>query len=349
VINTATGTVTYTWPPVPNGSEQQVSVSVPGSPLGVVWTVIINGQPQSGMVGNGVYGAFYVGPGAIVSVTGTSLDQFSSSGLATNPGSAILIGSQGPRGSLGPIAPTQGGGYASGAILLGSSSTGTTLTPLVFPSANARGVIVEALALPILPPTGGGPANQGFGPYVPIDAGALALQSGAIASGGTVGQWFLSTIGLFGLQVAFAASTSWAIYEVDFDFDYPALAATLPVEVVTVSNPVAGADWFYTLPGPARLVGASAIFTTSATVASRYPRLAVGAIGAPMNSAAQTAGESYVYNGWPNAVINTLASPVITYNLPSLLLPASTNIQSITLGIAATDQWTSINLVFSGA
>jgi hypothetical protein len=355
VINLVTGAVTYTFPAVPAGSEQNVSATVPGSPVGVSWTVNVNGTPVGGMVGNQPFGAFYVGPNAIVTITCPSSVQFTGPdnyGLGLAPGSAVLIGSQGARGQLGPVSPTQGGGYPSGIILLAEDITlaGSSVTPLFTTSTNARGIIVVAVAYPSIAP------STGSFPSIPLNTGALVQQVNPTAATAQ-GTWFIPLPGVFETQISFPTATQWFIFEVDFDFDYPAVAATIPVVPTPLGNPSPGKDWTLTLTGPARLTGVTANLVCSAAGANRYANISINygagdsAAFFPLNTAAITANQTAVVSAnkgmtyadvAPSATLVMLSTP-----LPDILMPAGSIIASVTRNIDTGDQWEFVVLTFS--
>lgn len=356
-INFATGTVTYTWPRVPAGAEQNVSAVVPSSPVGVAWSVAVNGTPVGGMVGNGPFGEFYVGQNAEVTVTGTSLLLFSNAitTLSGNPlyapGPAVLEGAQAGLGQLGPVSPTQGGGYPAGLTLVSSSaSVGVSSTPVINLSGGARGVLVVAEAVPSLVSA----FNQELGPPIPVSYGALELNAGGPT--GLPGFWFLPNFSSLEVQFNFSASTIYFAYEVDTDFDYPALAATLPVYNVQLANPAAGADWSWTVPGACRLVAAQAQLTTSSTPASRFTYLWVagGLIAQiPMSPTLQAASTTLIMSGFPGAGVpfQRPSDNRCTFAIPAggFLLPAGSVVESATASIQSGDTWQNVQLTFAAA
>lgn len=122
--------------------------------------------------------------------------------------------------------------------------------------------------------------------------------------------------------------------------------------IVKVTTPAAGADWTYTLPAGYfyRIVGGSALFTTSAVVANRFAALQV------------TDGVNVLYTvPNPNAIVTTLAV-ALTYSqagvtayvagtkpngnvpAPSVWLPPGYIVSSYTSNIDVSDTYTKVVL-----
>lgn len=228
-----------------------------------------------------------------------------------------------------------------------NSAPTSVLTPVINPSASARGILISSTSPPILPP-------PTLGNYIPINLGALALQYGGNAGSGT---WFVATGGQSGFQVEFAAiPTAWAIQEVDYDFDFIEAARALGVYTV-FATPTTGADWTYTLPCPGRLVTVLPIFAASAAAANRFAFLFGGNFfQVPMNQTAWVAGQDYNITGYvggpqppsPNPTQNTAGSFVPNFGIPNApLLPPGTVIDSNTNGLQAGDRWLQIALTFA--
>jgi hypothetical protein len=360
-INLATGAVTYTFPAVPAGSEQNVTATVPGSPVGVSWLVSVNGTPIGGMVGNQPFGEFYVGPNAVVTITGESLLLFGNVVTTLtgqplyNPGSAVLQGGQATRGQLGPVAPTQGGGYPAGLTLLAASPppVPASQTPIMQLTGNARGILVVAEAVPSVATVF---ENQ-LGPPIPVTYGALLLNTGAAVAGSVAGYWFLPTMSSLEMQLTFATACIYYAFEVDFDYDYPAVAEALPIVPVLVPAPALGSDWTWPIVGPAHLVSLSAQLVCSGAAANRFASLIINygtgpnAAFPPLHSVAFTAnqtasltasrGGAYIQVAETSTIINTNAP------LPDILLPGGAEVMSGTGNLAGGDQWGSIVLSFS--
>lgn len=347
----AAGDVAFTFPTLPVGNEAQVTLIVPGSPAGVLWTVNSNSQAIGSMVGNLPFGVLYISDSDTITITGTFFP-FAEAPSLFSVGNAVMEGSTAPTGVLGPIAPTIGGGAQTGLIKLVSGTGG--ITPQFVVSVNAHGILIQADNFPILPPAFGGPANQGLGPYIPLDAGAAYLQANENLTGEATGHWFLPTFNLAALQVEFGPSTTYAIYEVDFDFDYPGLAAILPVETITVPNPSVGTDWTWTLGAPAQLVGMMAELNPDATAANRLPYLWLGGgsiVQVPMTPAAITvASGALIMSGFigANPPFQRSGDNRCTFPLPAnTFLPTGSTIQTATGGLDAGDQWLNITLTFT--
>lgn len=128
---------------------------------------------------------------------------------------------------------------------------------------------------------------------------------------------------------------------------------TGPVYTVNVVNPAAGADWSYTLPATARLVGVDAELLTSAAVANRTPFLEWGTgVTTPQvgNSTPIVANQTSFVHFATGYIDSNYSSGGITIQktgMPSLLLPAGTVVESSTIGLQATDNWINIALTFS--
>ena len=98
-VAVATGGVEYTFPAIGEGFSGIVSVSVPGSDLINTWTIFISGNLVGAVGGAQSYGPLFVGPGDVVTITGTPL-------LPT--GVAVAVGAIGLVGEIAPstIAPS---------------------------------------------------------------------------------------------------------------------------------------------------------------------------------------------------------------------------------------------------
>lgn len=345
------GLVTFTFQPVGQGNEAQVSVIVPTSTVGIVWTVKVNGTQIGGTVGNQPFGQFYISGSDVVSVTGSVIAVANGAVLEPNPfnpTTAVLLGTQASVGTLGPTAPTQGGGYPSGLSVLAFGVGGTT--PALQPSHNARGIILQSTEAPL-------PWTTAVSGFLPLNGDAMTLQN-ELNPGGLIGSWFQATNGTqqYG-GLTFLASADWVVYECDFDFDYPNLAQTVPTYALAVPTS-AGADWAVTLSAPARLVSMSGQFVASNAAGDRSPYL-VGLAGTaltfgayiPMASAAIAPSGVWRGHGWvgspmvPTTDAGSLAVQGFTF--PEVLLPAGSTIQSITTGIQAADAWSGVVLTFA--
>lgn len=122
--------------------------------------------------------------------------------------------------------------------------------------------------------------------------------------------------------------------------------------LIQISNPAAGADWTWSIPGPqAYLFHFSyAVFQTSATVATREVRLAAqftsGAVtvGIWPAQATETAGNTVAYSS--SHAASSGADPSTNF----ILLPYDVwitpgmQVVSSTLNIQTTDQWSSVNI-----
>jgi hypothetical protein len=139
----------------------------------------------------------------------------------------------------------------------------------------------------------------------------------------------------------------------EFDFTPPVNTGQAPVYTVTVTSPAAGADWTYTLPAPARLVGVDAELLTSAVVANRTPFLEWGPgattpqVGNPTPIVAGQTSFVHFATGYIDSNYSSGGITIQKTGTPSLLLPAGTIIKSSTIGLQVTDAWTNIALTFS--
>jgi hypothetical protein len=146
---------------------------------------------------------------------------------------------------------------------------------------------------------------------------------------------------------------------VDYDFDFMEVARSLGVYSVAVPNPGAGLDWSYTLPAPARVLSVAASFVASGAAATRYPFLNLAGgdlIQTPFTPAGITAGQAFnlycTLDGPtpPVAAAGALpsGSKLINSGLtPSALLPAGSQVGSLTGGLQAADQWEGIVLTLA--
>lgn len=335
-----TGNTTYTFAALPMGIQALVSLSVPGSPTGITWTVGLNGSNVGTTVGNNPYAPLTIGASDTVTMTG---DDFLANQLyGQGPGNASMLGTQAPVGVLLPGGPTQGGGYPSGLTLLAANFGSPSITtPVVDISASARGLVVLASSYPVQSYT-----NEA--PWVPTNSGALAINLG---STGITGQWFQATPApLAGYQVTFGAPCQWLIFESDFDFDFVGAARAIPPALVQVPNPAVGADWFLNLNAPVRLVSVHALLSSSA---GRFPWFLVVYPGStvmteiPMSSAAiSTATMMTGYEGAGSPFMRSGDNRAL-FPLPQgLVLPAGATILTQS-GLAPPDQWSNINLLFA--
>lgn len=118
---------------------------------------------------------------------------------------------------------------------------------------------------------------------------------------------------------------------------------------INVPNPAAGADWIFTVPVSERLriVSFRGVLTTSATVANRQVAVFVTdsvnttwITSAPTNIPAATLAQiSGTGTSAPLGVITTLINITLP---PVLILPPGFTIATLTTGIQAGDQWSSI-------
>lgn len=345
-VNPATGGLAFTFQPISQGNEAQASFCVPGSATFLQWNVLINGQLKGTMFGAAFAGPFFMSAQDTAVIEYAGLVQLSPQ-AGNILGAATMQGLLGNAGELGPVVPSQGGGTPGPFPALYESGVPITLTPAaipgaVYPSSAARGIIVYAEQLPILPP-------PGCGVYVPITTDAIAIESGVPP--GVLGGWFLSTPPNQPIQVEFAAPTVCFIYETDADEDYIDLARSLPNWAVTVPNPGFGADWSYTLLAPARVKVVNATFVASGVAGNRYPKLFVSGgyvQNAGLYPAALTAGDESVLVASPGASLSQVTAAGVLWNtapIPDLLLPTGVTIQSNTSGLLAGDEWIDISLV----
>lgn len=126
-----------------------------------------------------------------------------------------------------------------------------------------------------------------------------------------------------------------------------------PQQVVSVSNPAAGADFSYTVPTGSRwkLISASYTLTTDANVANRLARIRVKR-GTPVilmaaASAVQAAGAAATNYFQLGAVVNVVASTSqiqVLSQYPTLV--AGDVIDSFLLNKQAGDQISAVTLVF---
>lgn len=125
--------------------------------------------------------------------------------------------------------------------------------------------------------------------------------------------------------------------------------------VVQIPTPAAGADWSVTVPGGRqwRISAGRAIFTTSAVVASRIPRLTLsdGTTIYWENSVQATMVASNVYRlgfsagGAQQSTGNANVDSALT--LPDLWLPGGHQFMTQTTAIDVGDQWSGLALFIS--
>jgi hypothetical protein len=131
-----------------------------------------------------------------------------------------------------------------------------------------------------------------------------------------------------------------------------------PVYTVPVPNPAAGADWSYTLPAPARLVGITTGLTCSSTAANRFPLLAINNGSQDLFNTSPPAALTANTNWLVDAAVGVNDSPILLssggyvgsferLSLPSWLLPAGYKVHSKTINLQPTDQWNGTLLTFS--
>jgi hypothetical protein len=342
-VGTDNQTAVYTFPAIPQGFAGSVSVAVPGSGAAVDWTVQVAGQLVGSVQGAQPCGPIYLGQGDVLTISGTPV---------TNVGVAVASGAIGLPSEIPPNAIiTSNSQGVSGANLVAiSSGAGSSLTPVIPISGALRGILIEAQSSY---PIGAGQGGQ----YLPVNNAAMNMQYGGAD---TEGIWFLPIFGTSSVQVEFAATTEWEIFDVTYDFDFYEVARGLGVYTVTVPNPGAGLDWSYTLPAPARLVAVGASFYTAAGGANRFPQLymapgdvGLGDISIPMSPSTVGPGltGADALNGWPGAALNTVAISATestgTFPIPDMLMASGSVIQSDTLGLGASDSWKFIQLVLS--
>ena len=129
----------------------------------------------------------------------------------------------------------------------------------------------------------------------------------------------------------------------------------LPVQVVTVANPAAGANWSYKLPFPARVAHIGAGFVTSSTAADRYPYMNFLSLGGGANAfdglpagSPMTAGAGYNLSWQAGSGFVPYFSPGADAWVAAIpdygVLPAGTVIEAGVSGLQAGDQWSAINL-----
>ena len=124
-------------------------------------------------------------------------------------------------------------------------------------------------------------------------------------------------------------------------------------EVIYLPPPAAGAMWLYTVPGGfwARLVAVRQVFTTSAVVASRNPRIQFqDANNVPVTAvksgvavaASSTITTSHVIG---SADVGSGATGNVFGYLPNMLLPPGWDVTSVVTGLDPGDAFTTVTLV----
>lgn len=121
--------------------------------------------------------------------------------------------------------------------------------------------------------------------------------------------------------------------------------------IVTPGNPAAAAD--FAVPVPAGQIwtvrSVTATLTASATVANRVPALqllspSAAIIARSPSDGNQTAGQTTIYTWAPGAPLSGAPPATVTSPIPSVALAPGSSINSITAGLSAGDQWSSIVL-----
>lgn len=132
---------------------------------------------------------------------------------------------------------------------------------------------------------------------------------------------------------------------------------SLPVTPNIVSNPAAGSDFLYTIPAAPggyqflqtqEVVAVRAGLATSSTVANRQPALYLAdasghVIALVPYAAAQVASTTYFYTWAVNQpIVAQTINQVLNPLPPGIILAQNMKIVSLTNGIQAGDQWSSI-------
>ena len=128
-------------------------------------------------------------------------------------------------------------------------------------------------------------------------------------------------------------------------------AYPVTVKIVTVPEPAAGADWSYTLPYAAKVVGVAATLTTSATAGTRLPRLNLAGMYTDMSASGVAASSSDGLYGWRASPGAITGISIHNYGIPDLgVLPAAAVIASNSgVTLQAGDQWSAVSLVLEPA
>jgi hypothetical protein len=360
-VNATTGLWTYTWDPVSQGQEAQVSVNVPLGPQLTTWQVYVGAELVGTTNASLVAGPFTLFGGTAMSMTGTPP---AGTALCT----AIMIGEQGDPDEFGALVPASPGGAQTSIIggplaaatsaalpavtapadpvaVSGPLCLGSTLYPAATafvtvnlpPSCNAL-LIIGCASVTSVAVSGMGAANL---PVQQLDSATWQVAVVGGAPGGTL----VATVNVV------TGGAQWAISL----FTALPMQATPFAYTVTVANPGAGADWNYTLTTPARLMEVSANLAISAAAGNRTPLLSITALGASnsafafLTAAALPAGPTTTtLTSWPDAPLMTSAGVVGSSPMPALgMLPVGSVIASRTFGLLAGDQWSTITLVLS--
>lgn len=126
------------------------------------------------------------------------------------------------------------------------------------------------------------------------------------------------------------------------------------LQTLKVTTPAAGAEWTFTLPGGYyyRLLGGSALFTTSAAVANRTVgiqmtdgvNLLASGIVAVAFTASLAVQVTYAPSGAGGGILGT--KPAVNIGPPNLWLQGNWVVQSITSNIDVADAYTKVLLLF---
>lgn len=345
---TTSGMLVYTFPAIPEGFNALISVSVPGASAGSGWEVLISGNLTSTIYGANPCGPLWLSGGDVVTITSTLAIPGTTTGfnlpIATlEPGNAVSVGAIGLQGELPPSSLVTAGGIPAGLAFANINVAPTSaITPAITISGNARGILVISNMMPELEP---------FGPFLPVDWPAMGIQYGTPAVGGT---WWASTGGAGSVTLDFGTIPSfYIVLEVDYDFDFVEACRALGAWTVTVSSPAPGANWTYTLPGPARLVALAANYQASVAAANRYPFffLTNGSVNiaySPGPTTAQTATDLWSYSVYPGAPnVTSVGAGISLAPLPDIFMPAGYVIGGYQSGMPVGDQWSAIELVLS--
>lgn len=359
-INATTGLWTFTFPPVSQGQVAQVSIAVPAGPSTVTWMVYVGGQAVGAMPGSTAAGPFTIPGGSALTVTATPPS-------GTTSLTAVMIGSQGNPDEFTPQTPAAAGNAPPAPFALDL----TVLYPnavnnwSVTPSPLASGLLIVAgssaplnsvVATPLGGPPGGQTLTLPFSTIVPFATPGLEplqLYYVPVLSGSYGAGTWTYVLNFLGPNWGF-------VYEVDSgQFPFAASAILTPsANTITVPSPSPGADWSYTLLMPARVRAIWARLTTAVAAATRYPDLIVSTPASavitylPMSAAGVAASTTQDVAMGPGmgpltSVTETGVDVKCMVGFPDVMLPIGTVIKSSTTNIQAADQWAPIELTLS--
>lgn len=329
-------TYTYTFPAISQGEAASVTVSIPGAPPTASWTIYAGSLPVASLAGANAITGLYLSGGEQCSIVGTS---------PTSPGSAVEVGQLGslaevpvtvPTVSPGAITVTIGPGLVS-YVALADPAAGSDWA-YVF-SSTLRLTAVRAILttsstqgqrLPYLWQVVGGdtlPTEETMLTPDPIVAGEQIVMTAALGAGPITRS--MSHV----LATGIAPTAAGIVYQP------PSPARTRHVRLVLHNTTGAAIDCIVTT-GFGSLVAhvTVAVDPTPPTIIDIEPLIT----GDSISLEASATGLNYIVYG-----TDMIDNRRVT-SFTGLLMGAQSSVQSATYGLLAGDQWSDIQLAFTG-